>query len=425
MGNRIGAGGPFLVPPLLAVALVASDAVPRAPLFVCAPAKRLTLQIEHAPNLAVNASIASPARILALIEPTIWKRAAPAIDLAPNLAVRASVAAGRVVPGMIDPAFTDRPSQPPELWPNLAVRVSPVLFMAGPTFDDAIAKRAWPAFDVYPNLALGGAAPRALSYEQWQPKARKWAAVDLSPNLAAPSQITLRPLPQQDAPTPRRWLQAPDLSPNLAAQVVTGQYQAPTAFDWILPKRPWATPDLSPNLAVRPSLELPTPRPQQDAPTRGKWTQPEVYPNLSVRLTVAATVVTPPLDPPTRKSIVGVDLYPNLAVLAPIALRPQPQQDAPQTRKPWTAVELYPNLAIRFVATVQPRATPVEPWINKRFAPQIDVYPNVSLLSVVPPPVVIIRSIDLDQRHRVEVTVETERGVTISFSSRDGSSSMS
>jgi hypothetical protein len=228
---------------------------------------------------------------------------------------------------------------------NVAVLVVAAAVLVRSPVEPVYAKRPSPQVEVSPNLAARTAVEpgKALQSIDWVLPAKRWTQPEIAPNVAATAAVVAPPL---------------------------------RAIEWVLPAKPkTAAPDVLPNIAVGlqtqrtfPLIETQTlkrPSPQLD-----------LSPNIAVNLQTQRTF--PLLEAPTFKRLVpSIDPSPNLAVQAIVA-RPFNGPVEPIVWKRSLAVDLYPNIAAQApVATIH-KVMPIEPWINKRYPPQIDVYQHIA-----------------------------------------------
>lgn len=320
---------------------------------------------------------------------TAWKRwAAP--DVVTNVAALVFIAAAPVPHPSPDPTFYKRPALQIEQFPNLAVKGTEVVQKSVPeVYGQTFAKRA-PQIDLPPNLAvraaLGYLPPPGID---WTPPRRLAAAPDLYPNVAirASAEAVKPPSLQDMQPTRKGWVQ-PDLAPNLAVRSGLPVYVPPGQLDPPQARKGWAAPELYPNVAVRFVVEpIPLPTVLDLAPARKAAPVPDLYPNIAVGIAVAVYVPPPQLDIAIARRGTQPDLAPNIAVQVQ-GYVPQSSPE-PATRRALAGIDLYPNLAVNAPIPASPLLLAVEPWINKRFAPQVEVFQNRAVYApveaIVPP----------------------------------------
>lgn len=352
----------------LAVLVVASTAIARAPVFVNAPTRKPAPQIEHAPNVAAGGTSAVVTRVVPPIdEPTSYNRPFTQVEISPNLAVNftAPVVTRPLAP-FVEPTIYRRKSAQFDTTTNLAVNsTAQAVTRPAPIFiEPTIAKRKPPLVIEYPNLAAqaGAESFSMLISSADDLPARKWPGVDLYPNLSAQ-----------------------------VAVVVT----APKPFvDPIQYKRVGQPPELFPNLAVNTTVTFRI-QPLNDLQPARRWSvQTDIYPNLAAQVTAVVTPLASPVDPQiARKTLVSVDLSPNLAVSALAPQQPLFEPIDPTVFKRYPPqVDVYQNQAINAAAQapVVPPA-PIEPTLFVRYPPQIVEFPNLVIsepyVSPVIPPV--------------------------------------
>jgi hypothetical protein len=283
---------------LLAITAALAGNVIRAPLYVTAPTRAATLQIEHAPNVAVQAQ-APQAQLRPTLDPVSWKTPTPQLDLSPNLAVQ-SVGAVTVPPAPVDPAFAIRWAQQADVYPNIAVNLQTQSVRA---FVEPVLWKALPQFDQFPNVAI-----------------RVVGTVYVPPPPVEPWIAT------------KAWVQ-PETYRNIAVTLQT-QITRPGVDPPQVP-RPWAAVDLYPNLALQaPIAQVPLSGGIEPWIAKRYPPQVEVFQNKAIYAPAESPSVPPAVIEPVRtlQPATQVELYPNLAVLPPSA--PPPVVEVPDSHEP-------------------------------------------------------------------------------------------
>lgn len=167
--------------PNLAVATNEVTPVTRAPTFM--PYKvRAWTRPELTPNLSLG-TVAVTSRVTVAIETQAFKRPVVQVDIAPNLAVNVVMTSFII---SADDAINYRKWPQLDLTPNLAARaITASTYMPAYVPEQAIARK-WLQTDLYPNLAAGAViqAPRVPQpFDPWINK-RCPPQIDLYPNLA-------------------------------------------------------------------------------------------------------------------------------------------------------------------------------------------------------------------------------------------------
>jgi hypothetical protein len=234
---------------------------PRAPLFVSAPTRPNSLQIDVLPNVAANAA-PPPYQPTPAIDPTTFKRPAPQLDQPPNIAVGFQTA--RPAGTYIDPQLWRLFALVPEIAPNLAVKFQTAITHPGP--EPTFTPKAPQQIDLAPNLAsltYVVPTPRAPLYVT-APTRPNAPQIDQAPNVAASvSSAHLPPAPIE--PTLWRARFQFDLFPN--ATLLTPAPPAPQSRGAPLyvtaptPVIRWS-PELFPNIAIHASVIPPPPTPK-------------------------------------------------------------------------------------------------------------------------------------------------------------------
>jgi hypothetical protein len=402
------------LPPNLAVQPAFTEPNPRQPLYVTTGWKQWP-QPDVLPNVTVR--IAGPVYVPpAPLEPTLAKRLAPQPEVYPNVTVQFQQT--RLAGTYLDPITWRTKPAAPEVFPNLAALVQAPTYAPPPALDVPAAKRAPVTPDLFPNLAVLPPPPVGVVREPIEPQLTRKpvAPPDVYPNVAASIPFT-EPLPRTPFVVTAPWkgwapVDAP--LPNVAARTVVQAYapvplvepvlwkgRAPqidlftnvavmlqpavgniTTFD-TLPVRVGVQPDLYPNLAAATYvLQVSVPPPLVE-PVLWKARPPQIdgFTNVAVMLQPAVGNITAFDTLPVRATL-QPDLFPNLAVLAqPPAYVPAPLVE-PIIRRALLQIDLYPNLAVRVAPAPTPLIEPIDPWITKRYPPQVDVYQNQAIYVV-------------------------------------------
>jgi hypothetical protein len=264
-----------------------------------------------------------------------WKRWATP-DIFPNIAALVVLSSPISHPAP-EPVFYKRPALQLDQFPNLALRVQPY---TPRSYLDPVCRRSLLSIEHFPNLAVRGDEAAQMM------------------------------LPGMDGQTFVRSAPQVDIAPNLAVRVAAPVYVPPAPLD-IASARKWPIPDLAPNIAVRVSPYVP--RALLDIQPSRRSIQPDLSPNIAVQFSVP--FLPPALDVPSfHRTAPQIDLFPNLAVgFVGFVASSSPD---PVIRRSLTRVDLYPNLAVTAPVAQIPLLVAVEPWINKRFAPQVEVFQN-------------------------------------------------
>lgn len=272
------------------------------------------------------------------------------------------------------------------------------------------------------NVAALVPAPSAVVNPPAEPTfyKRNAPAVEISPNIAVNFQ-TAQPSGEYLDPIVWKRTTQPDLATNVAALIPPPSTLIPVPVDPTLTPRVAQAPDVLPNLAVNLQETPPVTRaPLYVTGLSKSWTQVDQGTNIAARILAAVYVPPVPVDPTFYRRWAAFDPIANSAIYAPAETvfisstdstytitRAWTQVDPPQnlaalaiapqvlirpfveqtfTRRP-TPVEAFPNLA----ALIQPPSVvipaPIEPWIGKRLAPQVDIAPNRAIYAPAEAPI--------------------------------------
>ncbi len=226
------------------------------------------------------------------------------------------------------------------------------------------------------------------------PTKRSLNQPDLFPNIAVALGViaaaSLHPLLE---PTfYKRPAQQIDIAPNIAVRTIAVPPALVIQQQFEMPAKVGRAPqiDLYPNIAV----QFPFVPPPVSAITRGplyvntnfkQWAAPDVLPNVAVQVLPLAGVLSHSPEPTFFKRLPPqIDVIYNVALaLVPAIANITTTDNLPP--KIWPQVEVFPNVAVNFAVIVYNPPPPIDPWISKRYPPQIDVLPNVALKGVEPP----------------------------------------
>jgi hypothetical protein len=382
--------------------------------------KKPAQQIEIAPNIAALTHVEPPKSIPVPIDPTITHSYRPQIDPFPNLAVRQQTIRPRgthidpvvrkpwpVVPELFPNIVAKVEVEPPkaipapveptlwkprfqyDLYPNVALLLPPPAYTPRAYVEPTIAKRSPPQIDLTPNIAVRAILAAYVPPAPVDPQIfrRSPPQIDLYPNVALTLVPALGVGTAFDQPTPQR-IQQPDLYPNVAVLAVAPTYTPPAALDVPVQQRRWVQPDLYPNIVVRVEVEPGKSIPYPVEPILWKpRLQVDVFPNLAALIVPPSAVPPTPIDPTIAKRIAPqIDQLPNIAVKFQTAQPAGAYIDPIAWKARWPTPDVLPNIAVRVASPTVLINEPIEPWINKRYPPQIDLYPNIVVRVEVEPP---------------------------------------
>lgn len=310
------------------------------------PALAIALGALYAPlaNTFVQPVVRAPLFVCVKTPPK-WTQ----IDIYPNVAALSHYQDALKVSKQFEQTYTTRHAPQVEVFPNIAAFHPPVF-----------------------NVSRGPIEP------SFYPKSK--VQLDITPNVAAKTAaVASQPRAQLDLPVKAKLAQVPELFKNIAAKTETVPVVR-SPFYTPYKQIHWPAPDVLPNIAANVAQALPVIRaPFIMAYKLIRWTQPDHSPNVAVAQQQAAAVIRSSPEPYYyRRKSPPIDLMVNVALaLQPAAAILSDFDDLPRPK--WTAFDLYPNIAASVGPPPQYRLPLVEPVYSKRYPPQIDVLPNVAV----------------------------------------------